>query len=60
MRFGFKRSARRPVQIDVFQVSRGGRVISERLVKRFKARSKAVTWNGRGGAATACTSRATG
>ena len=48
VRFGFKRFARRPVQIDVFQVSRGGRVISERLVKRFKPRSKAVTWNGRG------------
>ena len=38
----------RPVQIDVFQVSRGSRVIDERLVERFKARSKAVTWNGRG------------
>ena len=48
MRFGFRRFARRPVQIDVFQVSRGDRVISERLVKRFKARSKAATWNGRG------------
>ena len=48
VRFGFKRFARRPVQVDVFQVSRGGRVISERLVKRFKARSKAVSWNGRG------------
>ena len=48
VRFGFRRFARRPVQIDVFQVSRGDRVISERLVKRFKARSKAVTWSGRG------------
>jgi hypothetical protein len=48
MRFGFRRFARRPVQIDVFQVSRGDRVISERLVKRFKARTKAATWNGRG------------
>jgi hypothetical protein len=48
VRFGFRRFARRPVQIDVFQVSRGDRVISERLVKRFKARSNGVTWNGRG------------
>jgi hypothetical protein len=48
VRFGFRRFERRPVQIDVFQVSRGNRVISERLVKRFKARSKAVSWNGRG------------
>jgi hypothetical protein len=36
------------VQIDVFQVSQGSRVISERLAARFKSRSKAVTWNGRG------------
>jgi hypothetical protein len=39
VRFGFKRFANRPVQIDVYQVSRGRRVISERLVKRFKART---------------------
>ena len=32
VRFGFRRFARRPVQIDVFQVSRGSRVIGERLV----------------------------
>jgi hypothetical protein len=48
VRFGFRRFARRPVQIDVFQVSRGDRVISERLVKRSKPRSRAVRWNGRG------------
>ena len=48
VRFGFKRFANRPVQIDVFQVSQGRRVIGERLVARFKARRKAVTWNGRG------------
>jgi hypothetical protein len=48
VRFGFRRFARRPVQIDVFQVSRGTRVISERLAARFKSRSKAVTWNGKG------------
>jgi len=48
VRFGFKRFARRPVQIDVFQVSRGNRVIDERLVKRFKAHTKAATWNRRG------------
>ena len=48
VRFGFRRFAGRPVQIDVFQVSQGRRVIGERLVARFKARRKAVTWNGRG------------
>ena len=48
VRFGFRRFARRPVQIDVFQVSQGRRIVSERLAARFKARSKAVTWNGKG------------
>jgi hypothetical protein len=48
VRLGFRRFARRPVRIDVFQVSQGRRVISERLAARFKARSKAVTWKGRG------------
>jgi hypothetical protein len=48
VRFGFRRFARRPVQIDVFQVSQGRRIVSERLAARFKARSKAVTWSGKG------------
>ena len=36
------------MRIDVFQVSHGRRVISERLAARYKARTKAVTWKGRG------------
>jgi len=48
VRLGFRRFAGRPVRIDVFQVSQGRRVISERLAARFKPRTKAVTWNGRG------------
>ena len=61
VRFGFRRFARRPVQIDVFQVSQGSRVISERLAARFKARSKAVHLERAGRArATGSTSPATG
>jgi hypothetical protein len=48
VRLGFKRFARRKVQIDVFQVSSGRRIVKERLAARFKARGKAVTWKGRG------------
>jgi hypothetical protein len=48
VRLGFRRFARRPVQIDVFQVSSGRRIVKERLVKRFKARNRAATWSGAG------------
>ena len=44
---GFRRQAARPVTIDVFQQSRGRRVVGERLVARFANRSRAVRWNGR-------------
>jgi hypothetical protein len=36
------------VNVDVFQVSHGRRVLKERLVARFKNRRKSFTWNGRG------------
>jgi hypothetical protein len=48
LRLGFRRFARRKVRIDVFQVSSGRRIVKERLVKRFRARSKAARWNGKG------------
>ena len=44
---GFRRQAARPVTVDVFQQSRGRRVVGERLVARFTGRSRAVRWNGR-------------
>ena len=43
----FARRLARPVTIDVFQQSVGRRVIGERLVARFSARSRGVTWSGR-------------
>ncbi len=46
-RLGFNRTRKRNVQVDIFQTSRGGRVLKERLVARFKNRKKAFTWNGR-------------
>ena len=48
LRIGFTRSVARPVSIDVFRVSQGQRVLTERLVKRFSAKTKAFTWDGRG------------
>jgi hypothetical protein len=48
LRIGFTRTVARPVAIDVFRVSQGRRVLTERLVKRYKARTKGFTWNGRG------------
>jgi Bacterial pre-peptidase C-terminal domain len=48
VRFAFARRERNPVQVDVFQQSRGRRVLGERLVARFSNRSRSFTWNGRG------------
>ena len=38
---------RRPVNVDVFQQSRGRRVIDNLLVARFTAQTRVFTWNGR-------------
>lgn len=43
----FSRRGSAPVQVDVFQQSRGRRIIGERLVARFSNRSRSFTWNGR-------------
>ena len=48
LKLGFTRTVSRPVQVDVFRVSQGRRVLAERLVARFKNKTKAFTWNGRG------------
>ncbi len=37
-----------PVLVDVFQQSRGRRLVRGHLVARFKARRSGFTWNGRG------------
>jgi hypothetical protein len=45
---GLVRREQRPVQVDVFQVSDGRRVVKERLAKRFRNRTGSFTWDGRG------------
>ena len=48
LRIGFSRRQKdRPVTVDVFRESAGGRVLNQRRVARFTARRKAFTWNGR-------------
>jgi hypothetical protein len=46
-RLSFAFTADSPVQIDLFQQTRGGTVTGERLVKRFSRVRGAVRWNGR-------------
>ena len=41
------RAGSKPADVDVFQTSRGRRVIPERLVARFGGRAGSVEWNGR-------------
>ena len=47
VRLSFRRRAATPVSVDVFQQSRGRRILGERLVARFRNQTKAFTWNGR-------------
>jgi hypothetical protein len=47
VRLAFARSMRNPVRVDVFQESRGRRVVRERLIARFASRTRSFTWNGR-------------
>jgi len=47
LRLAFSRTRAVPVDVDVFQESRGRRGIGERMVASFKRRSKSFTWNGR-------------
>ena len=46
-RFSFRRLVPGPVSVDVFQQSRGRRILGERLVGRFTRVTDAVKWNGR-------------
>jgi PKD repeat protein len=48
VRFGFTRRVDRPVLVDVFQKSRGRRIVRDALVRRFSGRTGAFGWNGRG------------
>jgi len=47
LRLEFQRREANPVDVDVFQQSRGRRVLQNRLVARFKGRHRSFTWNGR-------------
>jgi hypothetical protein len=47
LKLGFTRRVSRPVSIDVYRVSQGRRVLTGRLVARFKSKAKTFTWNGR-------------
>jgi len=46
-RLGFNRTGTAPVTVDVFQTSRGSRVVKERLVARFADETDSVDWNGK-------------
>jgi hypothetical protein len=48
LRIDFGRNVPRPVRIDVFQTSRGRRVLGNRLIARFRGRTQAFSWNGKG------------
>jgi len=48
LRIGFvRRQKDRPVTVDVFRESAGGRVLNQRRVAHFTGRRKPFTWNGR-------------
>ena len=47
LRIAFARRVESPVNVDVFQQSRGRRIIDNLLVARFPRRTRAFTWNGR-------------
>ena len=45
--FSFRRLVDAPVTVDVFQQSRGRRIVGERRVRRFTGKRSGFTWNGR-------------
>ena len=47
LRFAFRRTGPRPVRVDVFQQSARRTVIGNRLIARFRKRSRSFTWRGR-------------
>ena len=48
VRLRFTRRLPLPVDVDVFQVSQGRRVVSERRVTRFRRAASSTLWSGRG------------
>jgi outer membrane biosynthesis protein TonB len=47
LRFEFARAQAATVDVDVFQSSAGRRVLADRLIVRFAARSESFAWDGR-------------
>ena len=47
LRISLDRRVNSPVSVDVFQQSRGRRVVDNRLVARFRDRTSGFTWTGR-------------
>ncbi|HEV2785447.1 MAG TPA: hypothetical protein VGV67_03585, partial [Solirubrobacteraceae bacterium] len=48
VRLAFARRLAQPVNIEVFQVSKGRRILGERRVARFRNLTRTFTWDGRG------------
>jgi extracellular elastinolytic metalloproteinase len=48
LRLRFTRRESNPVTVDVFQQSRGRRLLANRRVARFTGRTRSFSWNGRG------------
>jgi hypothetical protein len=46
VKLSFTRRVSSPVDVDVFRVSQGSRVVKERLVARFTNKTKSFKWNG--------------
>ena len=47
LRLSFRRGSARPVRVDVYRVTRGRRVIRNRLVVSFRKRRRPFVWSGR-------------
>ena len=47
VRVAFSKQVSQKVNVDVFQVTAGRRVIGERLVARFRNKARSFTWDGR-------------
>ena len=47
LRITFSRRVNAPVVIDVFQTSKGRKIVADKRVARFRNRFRSFTWNGR-------------
>ena len=47
LRISFSKKTRNAVTIDIFQTSKGRRIVDDKRVARFQNRQRSFTWNGR-------------